>query len=68
MITAVLGGMIIGCAARLLWPLNGRILDVSGIVGDIFTFSAKDKPGYGRSDSCLLERLLVHFKKAEAFD
>jgi len=42
MVTAIIGGMIIGLAAGLLWFLNGRILGVSGIIGGIFAFSNQD--------------------------
>lgn len=42
MVNAVIGGMIIGLAAGLLWLLNGRILGVSGIIGGIFSFSRTD--------------------------
>ena len=42
MVNPVIGGMIIGFAAGLLWLLNGRILGVSGIIGGIFTQSRTD--------------------------
>ncbi len=42
MITALIGGAIIGLASGLLWLLNGRILGVSGIIGGILNWSPKD--------------------------
>jgi uncharacterized membrane protein YedE/YeeE len=42
MFLALLGGILIGLAAGLLWFLNGRILGVSGIIGGLFTFSRTD--------------------------
>lgn len=42
MVNAIIGGMIIGFAAGLLWFLNGRILGVSGIIGGILAFGTKD--------------------------
>jgi uncharacterized membrane protein YedE/YeeE len=42
MFLALIGGLLIGLAAGLLWFLNGRILGVSGIIGGLFTFSRAD--------------------------
>ena len=35
-IASLVGGMLIGLAAALLWILNGRIAGISGIVGELF--------------------------------
>lgn len=34
-ISALLGGLLIGLAAAMLWLTNGRIAGISGIVGDL---------------------------------
>jgi uncharacterized membrane protein YedE/YeeE len=39
---ALLGGVLIGLSASLLWLLNGRILGVSGIIGGLFNFTRND--------------------------
>lgn len=40
--TALLGGVLIGVAASMLLWLNGRILGVSGIVGNLMASQQKD--------------------------
>jgi uncharacterized protein len=37
-----LGGMLIGCAAALLWLANGTIAGISGILGNLLTARAGD--------------------------
>jgi uncharacterized protein len=34
-VSALLGGLLIGCAAALLWFMNGRIAGISGILGNL---------------------------------
>jgi len=42
MFLALIGGLLIGLGAGLLWFLNGRILGVSGIIGGLFNFNRTD--------------------------
>jgi len=41
-VSALLGGLLIGLAATLLWLTNGRIAGISGIVGNLPTSRAGD--------------------------
>jgi len=34
---SLLGGILIGCGAALLWLVNGRIAGISGIIGNLLT-------------------------------
>ena len=34
-VSALIGGVLIGCAAVLLWLMNGRIAGISGIMGNL---------------------------------
>ncbi len=34
-VSALIGGLLIGCAAMLLWLMNGRIAGISGIIGNL---------------------------------
>ena len=34
-VSALIGGLLIGCAAVLLWFMNGRIAGISGILGNL---------------------------------
>ena len=43
LISALLGGVLIGLASVLLMLLNGRIAGISGILGSALTISARDK-------------------------
>lgn len=43
LISALLGGVLIGLASVLLMLLNGRIAGISGILGGALTISARDK-------------------------
>ena len=36
-VASFLGGSLIGCAAALLWLVNGRIAGISGILGNLLT-------------------------------
>jgi len=36
---ALIGGLLIGAAASLLWLFNGRIAGISGILGNLLSFS-----------------------------
>jgi uncharacterized membrane protein YedE/YeeE len=36
-VASFLGGILIGCAAALLWLVNGRIAGISGILGNLLT-------------------------------
>lgn len=36
-IASLVGGVLIGLAAALLWILNGRVAGISGIVGELLT-------------------------------
>jgi uncharacterized membrane protein YfcA/uncharacterized membrane protein YedE/YeeE len=54
---ALVGGVVIGSAAALLWLLGGRISGVSGIVGGLF--SAAARPGERRWRGGFLLGLVV---------
>jgi uncharacterized protein len=41
-IASFLGGILIGCAAALLWLVNGRIAGISGILGNLLTARQSD--------------------------
>ncbi len=43
-LSALLGGMLIGLSAALLWLLEGRIAGISGIVGGLADGSARGSP------------------------
>ena len=42
-INSLLGGLFIGLAAAILLLANGRIMGISGILGDIILFKEKDQ-------------------------
>ena len=42
-INSLLGGIFIGLAATILLLANGRIMGISGILGDIISFKEKDQ-------------------------
>ena len=42
-INSLLGGICIGLAATILLLANGRIMGISGILGDIISFKEKDQ-------------------------
>ncbi len=42
-INSLLGGVFIGLAAAILLFANGRIMGISGILGDIISFKEKDQ-------------------------
>ena len=42
-INSLLGGIFIGLAATILLFANGRIMGISGILGDIISFKEKDQ-------------------------
>ena len=41
--TALIGGLMIGCASLMLWLFNGRIAGISGILGGLATASRDDR-------------------------
>jgi uncharacterized membrane protein YedE/YeeE len=41
-ISSLLGGLLIGCAAALLWLANGRIAGISGIIGNLWPARGSD--------------------------
>ena len=43
LVSALLGGVLIGLASVLLMLLNGRIAGISGILGGALTISARDR-------------------------
>ena len=42
-LNSLLGGIFIGIAASILLLVNGRIMGISGILGDIITFKEKNE-------------------------
>ena len=42
-VNSLLGGIFIGIAASILLLVNGRIMGISGILGDIITFKEKNE-------------------------
>ncbi len=42
-INSLLGGVCIGLAATIMFMANGRIMGISGILGDIISFKEKDQ-------------------------
>ena len=42
-ISALIGGLLIGAAAVLLWFMNGRIAGISGIIGNLAQAKADDR-------------------------
>ena len=42
-ISALIGGLLIGAAAALLWFMNGRIAGISGIIGNLAQAKADDR-------------------------
>ncbi len=43
MLSAVLGGALIGLSASLFWSLNRRVAGISGIFGDVFRAHGEDR-------------------------
>ncbi len=42
-ISALIGGLLIGAAAAVLWFMNGRIAGISGIIGNLGQAKADDR-------------------------
>ena len=42
-INSLLGGVCVGLAATIMFMANGRIMGISGILGDIISFKEKDQ-------------------------
>jgi uncharacterized membrane protein YedE/YeeE len=42
-VSALIGGLLIGCAAVLLWLMNGRIAGISGIMGNLPQVASGDR-------------------------
>ena len=69
MFLALVGGLLIGLAAGLLWFLNGRILGVSGIIGGLFTFSRADTLWRATFLGCLISGgVLMYYFHPQSFE
>jgi uncharacterized protein len=58
-ISALVGGLLIGCAAVLLLAWNGRLAGVSGIAGELVAPSIDTAPGQWVWRACFLLGLVL---------
>lgn len=68
-VASLVGGLVIGLAAALLWILNGRVAGITGIVGEIFRRGRGDT-AWRLAFVCGLVAggALIHLVRPAAFD
>lgn len=57
-VSALIGGVLIGTSASLLWAINGRVAGISGIVGGLLPPLGSPRPGEGERSQEVSWRVL----------